>query len=235
MKYTIIILLLAVCHSFTFAQSDTTSHRHLLIKLAPLTYLGAHAAIQLGLETNISSRTTTAFDYAYGSDKISSSGTKGNYDEGEVSQRFRFELRRYTKPFATKKNRLNSFYGLEILNRINTYPGTTTIGREQNSWNNSYKYYEKITGNTTYKVWGIYTKIGIIGQISERFWLEWYGGIGVANHTNTTEKYTLGPKDYVFTGGEIPRGIYFNFHSPLNFEATGLDFLWSIKLSYQIL
>lgn len=235
MKYSILIILLVFSRVFTFAQSDTISHRHLLLKIAPLTYLGAHAAIQLGLETNISTRTTIAFDYAYGNPNISLAGTKGTYDEGEISQRYRLEFRRYTKPFALRNKGINSFYGLELFNRTNTYPSTTTIGRGGNSWNNDYKYYEKLSDDTIYKVWGAYGKIGVMGQISERFWLEWYGGIGMATHTNTTGKYTLAPNDHVFTENGRPKTIYFNFHNPLNFKLTGVDFLWSLKLSYQIL
>lgn len=232
-RYFIIVLLLSQVNSF--AQSDTSSRRHLFIKIAPLTYAGIFGAIQLGLETNINARSTVAFDYAYGNSNLSSSGTNGTYIEGETCQRYRLEYRKYQRPFAMKSNHLNPFWGIELFNRTNVYPSITTIGRGNGSVGlDQYNYYERLSDDTVYKVWGTFVKLGLQEQISDRFWLEGYLGLGISQHTNTTGKYTLGPYDHVFTFDGYDKNFFFDFHSPLNSKFTGLDFLLSMKVNYRI-
>ena len=109
MKKIYLILLLWLSFSLTFAQKDSTFHQHLLIKLAPITYVGMFPAIQIGLETNADATNTLAFDYAYGNYAIAVGKTGNGFIEGESSHRFRFEYRWYRRPFAEEDISRNTF------------------------------------------------------------------------------------------------------------------------------
>jgi hypothetical protein len=240
MKYKLLIILI-LYQIKGFSQKDSTYRNHLMVKLAPFTYLGTHAAIQVGLETNLNSKITLGFDYAYGNSDIASYQKGGSYLDGESSHRYRLDYRWYDRPFAKENVRVNRFWSVELFNRTNYYPSTTTIGRNcafASGFNNSCGYYERLSDDTIYQVWGIFFKHGITQQISPHFWLEWYGGLGVTSRTNTIGKYTLGANDRVFTN-EAPDSngsgfSIFDFHSATNFRRVGGDILLSFKVNYRI-
>ncbi len=234
-KLILLLFALTICQSTCLAQKkDTVFHQHLVIKFAPLMYVGTHAAVQAGLETNITQKMTVGFDYAYGNSEMASYQKGGSYYEGEVSQRYRLDLRWYERPFASSKSRGNRFWGVEFFNRTNTYSTPITIGRGSLG-GNRYNYYERSSSDATYQVWGVFFKYGNVQTLSERFFLEYYAGIGLTQRSNKiASPSTLGEFDGLQTWNDSGSFNYWTFHSPNNFSRMGGDFLLSIKLNYRI-
>lgn len=219
-------------------QKDTLNHQHLVLKFAPFTYIGTHAAIQFGLETNLTQKMTVGFDFAYGNSDIASyqTGKSGkSYYEGEVSRRYRFDLRWYENPFASSKLRRNSFWGMELFNRTNTYNTPITVGRGLLP-DNRYNYYERTSSEATYQVWGIFGKYGNVHALNSHFSIEYYAGLGVAQRSNSIASPSiLGEFDRVVVNQN--NSSFFNiwqFHSSDTFKRVGGDFLLSAKLNYRI-
>jgi hypothetical protein len=232
-----LLIILTLYQFSSLAQKDSTYQNHLIVKLAPFTYLGTHAAIQVGFETNITQKMTIGFDYAYGNANMASYQKGGSYVDGESSNRYRFDFRWYEKIFTQTRYNRNQFWGVELYNRTNYYPSITTIGRNcsynNNGFRNSCSYYEKLSDDTIAQVWGIFFKYGQVRQIDNRFSIEWYGGLGLSSRTNTIGKYSLGANDIVF-GDNNGDNSYFNFHKSSNFSRKGGDILLTIKFNYRI-
>ena len=239
MKTKHLILCLLMGSHGLFAQKDTTYHQHLLVKLAPLTYLGVHSAFQVGLETNLTKKQTIAFDYAYGNQNLAFGRTGWGYVEDEVSQRFRLEYRWYKMPFLAKTTRYNVFRGIELYHRTNTYPSTVTIGRNYSNTSFRYSYFQKSESINTYQVFGAFAKYGFMETYGEHFGVEAYGGVGISYHSNITKPYSdynLGVNDR-FVNQESPNNnklTIFNYHNPSAGNLTLIDILLSVKISYRI-
>jgi hypothetical protein len=229
MKYLSIIIVLFLSQICCFGQKkDSINHQHLVLKFVPFVYLGTHSAIQFGLETNITQKTTIGFDFAYGSSDITS------YYDGEVSRRYRLDLRWYEKQFASPKFRSNSFYGVEFYNRTNTYNTPIVIGRGLLP-NNRFNYYERTSSEATYQVWGIYGKYGNVRTLNSHFSIEYYAGLGVAERLNKiASPSTLGEFDRVQDNGGNSSFNVWQFHSSSTFKRVGGDILLSAKLNYRI-
>ena len=110
-------------------QKDIINQQHLVLKFSPFTYLGTHAAIQFGLETNLTQKMSVGFDYAYGNSDLASYQKGGSYYDGEVSRRYRLDLRWYENQFASSNLGRNSFWGVELFNRTNTYNTPIVVGK----------------------------------------------------------------------------------------------------------
>jgi hypothetical protein len=231
--YVLSIFILIICHTSSLAQKkDTVFRQHLVLKFAPLMYFGNQAAIQVGLETNLTQKMTIGFDFAYGDSEIASHQKGGSYYEGEVSQRYRLDLRWYESSFASSKYRGNQFWGMEFFNRTNTYATPVTIGRGILG-TNQYNYYERSSANATNQVWGIFFKYGNVHTLSSRFFLETYVGLGVTRRSNTiTKPVTLGEFDQLADRGSSIN--FWGFHSQTDYREVGGDFLLGAKLNYRI-
>ncbi len=228
-----LISVLIFCQITSLAQEkDTVFHQYLVVKFAPLMYFGTHAAVQFGLETNLTQKMTVGFDYAYGDSEMASHQKGKSYYDGEISQRYRLDLRWYERPFASSKSRGNQFWGLEFFNRTNTYDTPITIGRGQLG-PNQYNYYERTSASATNQVWGIYFKYGKVYTLSSRFFLEFYAGLGVTRRSNTITKPTsLGEFDQISDRSSDIN--FWGFHSQKNYREVGGDALLSAKLNYRI-
>lgn len=235
MKYFSLIFALVLCQFLGLAQKkDTTYHQHLVIKYAPFTFFGTHAAVQFGLETNLSQKTTIGFDYAYGNSDLSSYQTGSAYYDGEVSQRYRLDLRRYESQFASSNVKNNIFWGVELFNRTNTYDMPITIGRGLLG-NNQYNYYERSSAEATYQVWGIFFKCGNVHILNSHFFLEYYGGLGITQRSNKVKNpVMMGEFDRIMEFESISTFNYFTYHTSSNFSRKGGDFLLSVKINYRI-
>jgi hypothetical protein len=201
-------------------------------------YFGTHAAIQFGLETNLTQKMTVGFDFAYGDSDLASyqSGRSGkSYYEGEVSRRYRLDFRWYENQFASSNFRKNSFWGVEIFNRTNTYNTPITIGRGTLQ-NGRYNYYERSSSEATYQVWGIYGKYGKVHALNSHFSIEYYAGLGVAERSNSIASPSiLGEFDRVISNsGNNSYFNIWNYHSSDTFKKVGGDFLLSAKINYRI-
>ena len=232
-----LLIIMVLCQFSSFAQVDSIFRHHLIVKLAPFTYLGTHAAIQVGFETNITQKMTIGFDYAYGNANLASYQKGGSYIEGETSNRYRIDFRWYQNAFTAYRYGRNQFWGMELYNRTNYYPSITTIGRNcsytNGGFGNSCSYYEKVSDDTIAQAWGIFFKYGQVRRLDDKFSIEWYAGLGVSSRTNTVGKYISGANDIVF-GDNNGNNSYFNFHKSSNFSRTGGDILLSLKLDYKI-
>jgi hypothetical protein len=233
MKHLFIIYILTVCQSACLAQKkDTVFYQHLVVKFAPLMYFGNQAAIQFGLETNLTKKMTLGFDYAFGDSEIASRQKGGSYYEGEVSRRYRLDLRWYEKPFASSKSKGNQFWGMELFNRTNIYDTPVTIGRGQLG-PNQFNYYERSSASATNQVWGIFFKYGKVYTLSSRFFLEFYGGLGVTKRSNSiTKPALLGEYDQLTDRSSSIN--FWGFHSQTDYNEVGGDVLLSAKLNYRI-
>lgn len=239
MKYFSIIIVFILSQICCLGQKkDSINHQHLVLKFAPMMYFGTHAAIQFGLETNLSKKMTIGFDYAYGNSDLSSyqrGGSGKSYYDGEVSRRYRLDLRWYEKQFASPKFKRNSFWGVELFNRTNTYNTPITIGKGKLQ-DGRYNYYERTSSAATYQVWGIYGKYGMVHALNSRFSIEYYAGLGVAERSNSiAQPNVLGEFDRVISNTN--NSSYFNiwqFHSSDTFRKVGGDFLLSTKINYRI-
>lgn len=238
MNYKLLTIIL-LCQINSFAQKDSVFHNHLVVKFAPMTYLGTHAALQFGVETNLTPKMTIGFDYAYGDSNIASFQRGGSYLDGETSQRFRLSLHWYKKPFM-EYDRTNNFWGIELFNRTNYYPSITTIGRScasADGFSNNCNYYERIFGTSTFQVWGFFVKYGTIFPINNKLWVELYGGLGVASRNNIVGNFNLEPNDRIYNYDDQlnGRGIgFFDYHKPYGFSRIGGDILLSAKINYRI-
>jgi hypothetical protein len=235
MKYIPLLVVFVLGQYSVFSQkNDTIYHQHLVIKFAPLVFFGTHAAVQFGLETNLSKKTTVGFDYAYGSSELASYQKGGSYYDGEVSQRYRLDLRWHENQFASTNRRNNTFWGIEFFNRTNTYNTPISIGRGLLT-NNQYNYYERSSAEATYQVWGIFFKYGNVHTLNSHFFLEYSAGIGLTQRSNTiSTPVNLGEFDRVLGFGNSNTFNYFTYHTPSNFSRKGGDFLLSLKINYLI-
>ena len=239
MKYISIIIVFLLSQIFCFSQKkDTVNHQHLVLKFAPFTYFGTHGAIQFGFETNLTQKMTLGFDFAFGNSDIASyqTGKWGkSYYEGEVSRRYRLDLRWYENPFGSFKFKGNSFWGVELFNRTNTYEMPVVVGRGLLP-NNRYNYYERTSSEATYQVWGIFGKYGNVQALNSHFSIEYYAGLGVTQRSNSiASPNVLGEFDRVIINQN--NSNFFNiwqFHSSDTFKRVGGDFLLSAKLNYRI-
>ena len=216
-------------------QKDIINQQHLVLKFSPFTYLGTHAAIQFGLETNLTQKMSVGFDYAYGNSDLASYQKGGSYYDGEVSRRYRLDLRWYENQFASSNLGRNSFWGVELFNRTNTYNTPIVVGKGALS-NGRYNYYERTSSEATYQVWGIYGKYGKVYALNPHFSIEYYAGLGVAERSNAiASPRVLGEFDRVIsnTGNSSYFNIW-NFHSSDTFKRVGGDFLLSAKINYRI-
>ena len=239
MKYLSIIIVLVLSQICCLGQKkDSVNHQHLVLKFAPMMYFGTHAAIQFGLETNLTQKMTLGFDFAYGNSDIASYQT-GNWGKsyyvGEVSRRYRLDLRWYENPFGSFKFKGNNFWGVEIFNRTNIYNTPIVVGRGLLP-NNRYNYYERTSSEATYQVWGIFGKYGNVQALNSHFSIEYYAGLGVAERSNSiASPNVLGEFDRVINN--VSDSNFFNiwnFHSSDTFKRVGGDFLLSAKLNYRI-
>jgi hypothetical protein len=235
MKYLLLIIVFVLSQFSVFSQkNDAIYHQHLVVKYAPLVFFGTHAAVQFGLETNLSKKTTVGFDYAYGSSELASYQKGGSYYDGEVSQRYRLDVRWYENQFASSIVRNNIFWGVEFFNRTNTYKTPVTIGRGLLT-NNQYNYYERSSSEATYQVWGIFFKYGNGHTLNPHFFLEYYAGIGLTQRSNIiSSTVSLGEFDRIIDFGNSNTFNYFTHHTPSNFSRKGGDFLLSLKINYRI-
>ena len=239
MKHKLLTIMM-LCQIDSFSQKDSTFNNHLVFKIAPLVFLGTPAALQMGLETNIKPKVTLGFEYAYGDSKMVSFQSGGAYLDGESSHRFRLDVRFYRNNFLENDNKKNRFWGIELFNRTNFYPTITTIGRScafGNGFSNDCSYYERVFGNSTYQVWGVFLKWGAILPINDRLWFEWYGGIGMANRRNIVGDFPLEANDHIFNYDDQLNGrnlSFFDYHKPYGFNRIGVDFLLSAKMNYKI-
>ena len=236
MKYLSILMVLFLNQICCFGQKkDSINHQHLVLKFAPFTYFGTHAAIQFGLETNITKKTAIGFDFAYGNSDLASYQKGGAYYDGEVSRRYRLDLRWYEHEFASSKFRNNSFFGVEFYNRTNTYNTPIVIGRGLLQ-NNRYNYYERTSSEATYQVWGIFGKYGNVRTLNSHFSVEYYAGLGVTQRSNTiASPTTLGEFDRVSDNGNSSSSFnIWQFHSSSTFKRVGGDVLLSAKINYRI-
>lgn len=235
MKYLSIIIVFFLSDICCFGQKkDSINHQHLFLKFAPFTYLGTHAAIQFGLETNITQKMTIGFDYAYGNSDLASYQKGGSYYDGEVSRRYRLDVRWYEDQFTSTKFRNNDFWGVEFYNRTNTYHTPIVIGRGFLQ-GNRYNYYERSSSEATYQVWGIFGKYGKVHTLNSHFSLEYYAGLGISERSNTiATPTTLGEFDRVQDYGSSSSFNVWEFHSSNTFKRVGGDVLLSAKLNYRI-
>lgn len=236
MKYFSIIIVFILSQICCLGQKkDSINHQHLVLKFAPMMYFGTHAAIQFGLETNLSKKMTIGFDYAYGNSDLSSYQKNGSYYDGEVSQRYRLDLRWYENQFATPKFRRNGFWGVELFNRTNTYNTPIVVGRGLLP-GNRYNYYERTPSEATYQVWGIFGKYGNVHALNSHFSIEYYAGLGVAQRSNSiASPSVLGEFDRVIVNqGNSSFFNIWQFHSSDTFRKVGGDFLLSAKINYRI-
>jgi hypothetical protein len=236
MKHLSLIFIIITCQiSSSAQQKDSIFRQHLVIKFAPLMYFGTHAAVQIGLEANLTQKMTLGFDYAYGNSTIASYQKGGSYYDGEVSQRYRLDLRWYERAFASSKHRGNKFWGVELYNRTNTYLTPITIGRGSLGGNQQYNYYERSSSDATYQVWGVFFKYGNVHTLNDHFFLEYYTGIGLTQRSNSIKTpSSLGEYDGIRSWNDSGSFNYWTFHSPNNFSRVGGDFLLSAKLNYRI-
>jgi hypothetical protein len=235
MKYFLLIFALISCQISSLAQKeDSVYHQHLVLKFAPMMFFGTHAAVQFGVETNLAKKISLGFDYAYGDSELASYQKGGSYFDGEISQRYRFDVRWYEHQFASSRVRNNVFWGVEFLNRTNTYNTPVTIGRGLLN-NNQYNYYERSLAEATYQVWGVFFKYGKVHTLNSHFFLEYYAGLGITQRINKiSNPVNLGEYDRIMDFGNNNSFNYFTFHTPSNFNRKGGDFLLSFKINYQI-
>ena len=240
MKKHYLLLLFWLSSFSTFAQKDTTFRKHLLVKVAPLTYLSYFPAIQLGIETNISTKETFAFDYAYGNYDMAIGKSGNGYIEGESSHRYRLEYRWYKSNFAEEDISRNIFMGIELQNRTNFYPSTAVIGRYciSNSFSSNptqCSFYEKSSATSVYHYWGLFFKFGVIRHLENYFWLETYGGLGLAIRSNPPPiEADIGINDHIYTKGDASKPLdLFETHRPSTELLFRPDMVFSMKLIYK--